>query len=51
MFADAAKTLRQILKADAVAIVNIDEYQLFIRRAGGVDVDPARRKIRSRQMM
>lgn len=47
LFTDAAKTLRQILKADAVAIVNIDEYQLFIRRSSGVDHD-VKRKIKEK---
>jgi len=40
LFTDAAKTYRRILKADAVAIVNIDEYQLFIRRSIGSERDP-----------
>jgi signal transduction histidine kinase len=48
LYADAAKTLRRILKADAVAIVNIDEYQLFIRRATGTDFDASHRKIKDR---
>lgn len=43
LFTDAAKTMRKILKADAVAIVNIDEYQLFIRRATAVNIDPKRK--------
>lgn len=33
LFTDVAVTLRRILQADAVAIVNMDEYQLFVRRA------------------
>jgi len=40
LFTDAARTCRRILKADAVAIVNIDEYQLFIRRAAGSEKNP-----------
>ena len=32
LFTDVAVTLRRILQADAVAIVNMDEFQLFIRR-------------------
>jgi len=46
LFGDAARTVRRILKADAVAIVNIDEYQLFIRRSGGSEADP-RKKIKT----
>lgn len=39
LYTDAAKTCRRILQADAVAIVNIDEYQLFIRRSSGSEKD------------
>jgi hypothetical protein len=39
LFTDAAQTYRRTLKADAVAIVNIDEYQLFIRRSSGSEPD------------
>ena len=46
LFTDTARTMRRILKADAVAIVNIDEYQLFIRRSGGSEADP-RKKIKT----
>ena len=46
LFTDAAATLRGILKADAVAFVNIDEYQLFIKRAGGQDDKARGRKIK-----
>jgi len=31
LFTDVASTLRRILQADAVAVVNLDEYQLFVR--------------------
>jgi hypothetical protein len=48
LYNDAAQTLRKILKADAVAIVNIDEYQLFIRRASGLDHDIDKRKIKEK---
>lgn len=48
LFSDAAKTLRNILKADAVAIVNLEEYQLFIRRASGMDVNPSKKKIKEK---
>jgi hypothetical protein len=34
LFDDSAATLRRILRADSVAMVDMDEYQLFIRRTG-----------------
>lgn len=33
LFTDVAVTLRRNLAADAVAVVNMDAYQLFVRRA------------------
>jgi hypothetical protein len=44
LFTDAAKTLRGILRADAVAMVNLEDYQLFIKRSPGKD---SRRKLKS----
>ncbi|WVW84762.1 hypothetical protein I302_106797 [Kwoniella bestiolae CBS 10118] len=32
LYDDAANTLRQLLKADAVAVVNLEDYQLFMRK-------------------
>jgi hypothetical protein len=42
LFDDSAATLRRILRADSVAIVDMDEYQLFIRRTSG-DQNPPNR--------
>ena len=38
LFKDAAATLRGILQADAVAIVDMDDYHLFIRRTETEDL-------------
>ncbi|WVQ96444.1 hypothetical protein IAU59_003549 [Kwoniella sp. CBS 9459] len=32
LFEDAAETLRRLLKADAVVVLNMEDYQLFIRK-------------------
>ncbi|WVF68925.1 hypothetical protein IAT40_003699 [Kwoniella sp. CBS 6097] len=46
LFTDAAETLRRLLKADAVAVVNMEDYQLFIRKNGTNELDKKKGKER-----
>ncbi|WWD18560.1 hypothetical protein CI109_103013 [Kwoniella shandongensis] len=39
LFEDAANTLRKMLKADSVAIISMEDYQLFIRRNSNGPLD------------
>ncbi|KAK4685195.1 hypothetical protein P7C73_g4960, partial [Tremellales sp. Uapishka_1] len=42
LYTDAAKTLRKYVQADAVAIVSMEEYQLFIRRSSRGSESPGK---------
>ncbi|OCF37230.1 hypothetical protein I316_01137 [Kwoniella heveanensis BCC8398] len=51
LFTDAAETLRRLLKADAVAVVNMEDFQLFIRENGasGLEKKKGKERIESKE--